>query len=249
MKKKILTLMLTICFLITCSLSLTACGNAKKVYAWGKTFTYQGAYSTNYEQHENDAPTYKNLLKKEFEANNLDFQNAKIYISPIESSKTIDLTVASTIDFNAFISFINHEAFITLTSNYKDWKVEVGNKEDNCITINGKTYSLSQDDDEWNAFDATEYGILNDVTNTENKYLGRFDSILPSAINDYDSDYKSICLSFDGLYNFTITIPTKTPVNEDGYFIEESWDETTNTTKIISSSIIITFSPIFTIAE
>ena len=85
------------------SLSLTACGNAKKVYAWGKTFTYQGAYSTNYEQHENDAPTYKNLLKKEFEANNLDFQNAKIYISPIESSKTIDLTVASTIVFNHFI--------------------------------------------------------------------------------------------------------------------------------------------------
>ncbi|MGN0797452.1 MAG: hypothetical protein ACI4M5_04515 [Christensenellales bacterium] len=251
MKKKILIFILAICMLIPCSIYMSACEDTAKVYAWGKTFTYQGAYSTNYDHNSNDAPTYKTLLQREFEADNLDFENATMSSLYDDNIIKTNLSPGASIGFDAFISFLNHEALMQFTSKYKDWKVEVGNREDNSITINEKTYLLSQEDDEWNFFDDDEYGIINDNISEEKpaRYLGRIDLALPKSINDCNSDYKCLLMDFEEVKNLIITIPTKTVVNEDGYFVEENWDEVTQTYVPTYSALVITFTPYFSIAE
>ena len=72
---------------------------------------------------------------------------------------------------------------------------------------------------------------------------------MPKAIDDCNSNHQCLMLQFDELYQIVITIPTKTLVNEDGFYVETSWDTETDSSIPVSSFLNITFTPYLSISK
>lgn len=241
MKKKFLSLILAICLIIPCAFALTACGDntppeTPAVYAWGKTFSYQDKYMTTY-------TTVKNLLQQEYNESNLDLENTVLYYTAGEKDErydTVDLSQSAS--FDGLIASINQNVESVLETLYGDWSIIVGNKEENCIIINGEQYQLSQEAVDGFSFSTGCYGVKNNSQDPyAPKYIASFYEELPNKlIGD--------CMSNQDILNFTmftsqaveVRVYTKTYTEADGYCFDADKQE---------SYLPITIAPLYSVVK
>lgn len=243
MKKKFLSFILAICLIIPCAFALTACGNnpppeTPAVYAWGKTFTYQGKYNNTM------GSPLSTLLQQEFNNDNLDLANVKLYYTAGEKDERLEsVDLSQSVNFNDLITAINQSADSKFQTLYSDWSITVGSKEANCITINNIQYQLSQEAVEGFSFSTGCYGVKNNSTDEyAPKYIASFYEELPNGLIGN-------CMSNQDIINFTmfttsqaveIRVYTKTYTEADGYCFDADKQE---------SYLPITIAPLYSIVK
>jgi len=244
MKKKFLSFILAICLIIPCAFMMTACGDnpppeKPAVYAWGKTFTYQGKYMTTYAI----GSTARTLLQQEYNESNLDLENVVLYYTAGEKDEryeTVDLSQSAS--FDELVAYINQNVESVLETLYGDWSINVGNKEENCITINGEQHQLSQEAVDGFSFSTGCYGVKNNSQDPyAPKYIASFYEKLP---NELIGD----CMSNQDIINFTmftsqaieVRVYTKTYTEADGYCFDADKQE---------SYLPITIAPLYSIVK
>lgn len=208
MKKKILSLIFAICMLLPCMFALTACGDdtPPTLSVWEKTWTYQNVIDDNWKTAGGSADsngnptgsTVETLLSREF--SNFDLKNAKIVG---DGEQTLDLSSAISVDI--LKTEIENKARVFFENELTGFKVTFSTKEDKKLFIDNKTYIAKVGE-----FSATYYDIF--MTEEDENKIGSFreETInIPNAnqILSFNINIKK--------FDLTISIPTKTIVNDD----------------------------------
>ena len=230
--KKILSLVLTICMFIPCVFALSACGDKNiSEYAWGKTFTFQGVMIDTKNNSQANAEGVKgslfvDLIKNEYNNNNLDFANAEI------NEVKFNLTQYKGANANEFIKNLDTIAGDKLGKKYANFKVTLGSEEEKTITINDLPYSVQQDN-------GTFYCII-DNKNPDVK-LAFFDPLISTDVNGKTKGCLGLLfgnnLFSDRCFEIRITIPTITVSNDPSAEVDIIDGE------IVSSKVSLTYTP------
>lgn len=206
MKKKFLTItfMLAMCLMLPAL--LCACGEAPVKYAWDKEFNYSGAYVDNFESTDSNGTKKIDLLKQDYNNNNLDLANITF--------GDIKLDLQDSPNFETFVSLITSKVQDTFAAKYSNFSVKVGNQENKTIVINNKTYR----------FEAVPnsdvmLNIIDDTKEENNQNIGIFVGML-SSYGDF-KDYLDIVL-YEYLPPITVKIPTTNTSAETGYEEDEN---------------------------
>ncbi len=204
---------------------LSGCGGDEpipKEYAWGKTFSYQGVFVANKGQYGMGGTPYGELLKSEYNKNNIDLEKVTI------NGETKDLTSACKgMTADAFISHIDNLAKTMLEKKYENFVVKVGSEEEKTVTINNTTYNC-----------VLQGGDYYNIKENDNN-VGGFNSLISL---DVDGKTKG-CLNLsynkfqDTYYNISMSFPTITICND------ASADKNTNGDEVESTSISIQYYP------
>lgn len=146
-KKVILSLALALCLALP--MFLVGCGDntPQNQPAWGKTFSYSGAYYDNLEGYmikndENGKPiqngtSIRTLIRQQYLAGNLDLSAVEVE----ETSSTIDLS--SVISGDQLIFQLHNTAKVYFTR-FANTTVRLSEKEDAKVTVNNTTYDLRE---------------------------------------------------------------------------------------------------------
>ena len=209
---------------------ISACGEDNYVvkYAWGKTFTYQGAYTNNLATSNNGGSEIGKLLKAEYD--HMDLTKVNI------GGDTEDISSMKGSSYEEFIATISEHCNETFTRMYKDITIKVGTQEENNITINDKTYSIQ------NGASPDFFEIL--AENEEDGKLGHFGSRLINTPNSTDNKYL-FDISITGevaskIYGISIIIPLDHAIQDPN-----AMDNLDGEGTKIGSSIMISFTPYF----
>lgn len=221
-------------FLMIPLMLISACGgdNYVKKYAWGKTFTYQQAYTTNLENAKNNGSKIGDLLKAEYD--HLDLAKASI------DGKETDISSIKGSNYEQFIKDLSNLINTEFIKSYQNIIIKVGNQEENKITINNKTYNISTGE-----FGPYSYKILPQDTTSGINYIGYFEYVLINTPNSTDSKYLFNISTFgeeiENINRISVSIPLDHTIEDPS--ADDILDSSTG--EKIGSKIFIDFIPYF----
>lgn len=236
-KKRIFSFVLSLLLIIPAFFCLTACGgdDYKTEYAWGKTFTFQGAMLDDKNNWGNNSTNSKlDLMKLAYSNNNLNFAESTVN----DTSKNISESKGNNV--NEFLNNLDTIAIQTLANKYKDFSFVVGSEQELTLKIikgnNEKTYSLVKTQQTfYNIIDeeGTQIGYLNSKLERNNKTDGNLFMIITSSA--YFPDFA---------YNCKISVPTITPITDGSADLEYLEDGTVG-----KNSISFTYTAYFNVKK
>lgn len=212
------SLAIAICLIIP-ALFLSACGDVGYIppetrYAWGRTFTYQGA---SFNDHltiggNNGTPRGK-LLKDEYTKGNLDLANAFI------NGVAVDLSQYSDLSADAFFQHLISMMEARLHTMCDGITIVVSTEEELTVTVNKKPYKLVE------TSEGSNYFTLIDESAVGGAILswGNMSSLLLNSSGDGQEVNYGLDISvfdeninaYDRISTIDVTIPTFKIVNDE----------------------------------
>lgn len=213
----ILAAMLPIIFL------LSACG-AEISYVWNKTYKFTGLMDCEWGTAMNHGLQYGDLLKQEYNRNNLDLQNVKI------EDRSVDLSFCGSYEeLKQNLETLLSQAAIAKINNLT---ISFKSEEDGLVNIAGTDYRFEK-----NGNYHSSYKILDEDNVTVGFFFG-----MVETINNKNVVSVSLYSILNTVY---FSIPTKEICYDESAHREEEYDYATGTTTILSTKIVVGARPLY----
>jgi len=172
MKKKISTICLLLILCLVAPILFCGCGNSEPEikYVWNKTFSYQGAYTDEWESRNNGGSYKIDLLKTQFNNGYLDLENAEV--------NGIKVDFSSAINFEMLKTLITTAVENALQSIYSSLTVKIGDLDSPTIVVNGNTFKFEQSE-----YSSEYFNIINDTDPQNILNVGFFMNPLTNILN------------------------------------------------------------------
>ncbi len=212
----VLAAMLPIIFL------LSACG-AEISYVWNKTYKFTGLMDCEWNTTMGGLQ-YGDLLKQEYNKNNLDLQNVKI------EDRSVDLSFCGSYEeLKQNLETLLSQA---ATSKINNLTVSFKSEQDGVVNIAGTDYKFQK-----NGISGSNYRILDE----DNVTVGFFSGMVETIDNK-----NVVSVSLNSILNTVyFSIPTKEICYDESAHREEEYDYETGTTTILSTKIVVGARPLY----